>query len=64
MELINLKTEDFAKKSSANLLKIVNELNNENKNCQEKITKMLDYQDEIFFIYNKIMRIIAQRSHN
>lgn len=64
MELINLKTEDFAKKSSANLMKIVNELNNENKDCQEKITKMLDYQDEIFFIYNKIMRIIAQRSHN
>lgn len=64
MELIHLKTEDFSKKSSSNLLKIITELNTENQRCQSEMGKLLDYQDEIFEIYNKIMRIIAQRSHN
>lgn len=64
MDIINLKIEDFSKRSSSNLLKIINELDVENKKYQAEISALLDKQDEIFEIYTKVMRTIGQRSHN
>lgn len=64
MDIINLKIEDFSKRSSSNLLKIINELDVENKKYQAEISTLLDKQDEIFEIYTKVMRTIGQRSHN
>jgi hypothetical protein len=64
MDINALKNEDFAKKSSSNLLKIINELDVENQKYQAEISALLDKQDELFVVYSKIMRIIAQRSYN
>lgn len=64
MDIINLKNEDFSKKSSSNLLKIINELDVENQKYQAQIAALLDKQDELFEVYTKVMRTIAQRSNN
>lgn len=64
MDLINLKNEDFSKKSSANLLKIINDIDAENQKYQSEITLILDKQDELFAVYSEIMNTIAKRNHN
>lgn len=64
MDLINLKSEDFSKKSSANLLKIIDDMAVENKKYQDEITVILDKQDELFVVYSEIMKTLAKRSHN